>query len=134
MPLEAGRTHLLLADALADGAPDEAVGEARAAAAAFDGLGAARLADAARARLRALGVRASPSGPRSLALLTRRELEVLALLADGLSNKDIAARLYLTRKTVEHHVHNVLVKLDLRNRAEAAAFAVRHGPAESAAT
>jgi len=132
MPLEAGRTHLLLAGALAGEAPDEAVAEARAALAAFDALGAARLADAARARLRALGVRAGPSGPRTLALLTRRELEVLGLLADGMSNKDIADRLYLTRKTVEHHVHNVLVKLDLKNRAEAAAYAVRHHHADSA--
>jgi DNA-binding CsgD family transcriptional regulator len=134
MPLEAGRTHLLLADALAADAPEDAVREARAAVAAFDALGAARLADAARARLRALGVRAGPSGPRSLALLTRRELEVMALLADGLSNRDIAERLYLTRKTVEHHVHNVLVKLDLRNRAEAAAYAARHGAADPATT
>ena len=134
MPLEAGRTHLLLAEALAADAPEEAVREARAAVAAFDGLGAARLADAARARLRALGVRAGPSGPRSLALLTRRELEVLGLLADGMSNKDIADRLYLTRKTVEHHVHNVLVKLNLRNRAEAAAYAARHHPADPATT
>ena len=102
--------------------------------AAFDALGAARLADAARARLRALGVRAGPSGPRSLALLTRRELEVLELLASGMSNRAMAERLYLTRKTVEHHVHNVLVKLELRNRAEAAAFAVRHLERESATT
>ena len=134
MPLEAARTHLLLADALAEEAPEEAVREARAAAAGSDALGAARLADAARARLRSLGVRAGPSGPRSLALLTRRELEVLGLLSDGMSNRDIAERLYLTRKTVEHHVHNVLVKLDLRNRAEAAAYAARHGAADHATT
>ena len=134
MPLEAGRTHLLLAEALSESAPDEAIGEARAAAAAFDALGAARFSDAARARLRTLGVRAAPSGPRSLALLTRRELEILELLAGGMSNREMAERLYLTRKTIEHHVHNVLVKLELRNRAEAAAFAVRHLERESATT
>ena len=65
---------------------------------------------------------------------TSAEKKVLGLLADGMSNRDIAERLYLTRKTVEHHVHNVLVKLDLRNRAEAAAYAARHGAADPATT
>lgn len=132
MPLEAGTAHLLLAETLAPSSTDAAIGEARAAAAAFDALGAARLADAARARLRALGARPGATGRRGMALLTRRELEVLELLGQGLSNRELAARLHLTRKTVEHHVHNVLVKLDLRNRAEAAAYAVRHAGREHA--
>ena len=132
MPLEAGRTHLMLAEALAASRPAEAVAEAQAAFTAFDGLGAARHADAAAALLRALGVRRPRAGPGSLALLTRRELEVLELLASGMSNREMAARLFLTRKTVEHHVHNVLMKLDLRNRAEAAAYAVRHLERDSA--
>ncbi|WP_217915456.1 response regulator transcription factor [Miltoncostaea marina] len=51
---------------------------------------------------------------------------MLQLLGEGCSNRELAERLFLTRKTVEHHVHNVLVKLGLRNRAEAAAYAVRH--------
>ncbi len=57
--------------------------------------------------------------------LTRRELEILALVSQGLSNKQIAARLVISQNTVKNHVRNILEKLRLRSRAEAAAFAVR---------
>jgi DNA-binding NarL/FixJ family response regulator len=57
--------------------------------------------------------------------LTKREAEILQLLATGLSNPEIGDRLYITRKTVETHVGNLLAKLGLRNRAEAAAFVTR---------
>jgi DNA-binding CsgD family transcriptional regulator len=127
LPLEAGRTRLLLARAIAAAEPEAAIAEARGALASLEDLGAARDADAAAAFLRALGVKASrSSGPRGAGLLTKRELEVLGLLGEGLSNPQMAERLFVTRKTVENHVASVLSKLGLSGRAEAAAYAVRH--------
>jgi DNA-binding CsgD family transcriptional regulator len=125
MPLEVGRTRLLLARALADGDSETAIAEARGALACFEELGAARNADAAAALLRSLGVKAARVGGKGVGVLTKRELEVLGLLGEGLSNPEIAGRLFISRKTVEHHVASVLSKLELSGRGEAAAYAVR---------
>jgi len=59
--------------------------------------------------------------------LTQREKEVLQLVASGQSNAEIAARLYIVEGTVKNHLHNILEKLHLQNRVQAAAFAVREG-------
>jgi len=124
LPLELARTHLALASALAADRPEVALAEARAALAGFEQLRAARHVDAAAALLRSLGVRPTTS-MRIDGLLTARESEVLELLAHGLSNLEISERLFISRKTVEHHVANVLAKLGLRSRGEAAAYAAR---------
>jgi len=60
-------------------------------------------------------------------ILTRRESEILQLVANGLSNKEIANELTITEGTVKNHVHNALEKLHLTNRVQAAAYAVRQG-------
>jgi DNA-binding CsgD family transcriptional regulator len=102
---------------------------------AFDELRAvgAKPAEAIVARrLRERGARGLPRGPRATttrnpAGLTARELDVLALVAQGLSNADIAKRLFLSEKTVAHHVSAVLRKLDVRTRGQAGAEAARLG-------
>lgn len=73
-----------------------------------------------------------PRGPQRAtkhnpASLTAREMEVLALIAQGLQNAEIAERLFLSPKTVDHHVSAILRKLDVRTRGEASAKAVRLG-------
>ena len=133
MRYEAARTRALLAEALREVEPDVAVAEARAALVTFEELGAEADADRAAGLLRDLGVKAARAGPRGGAALTKRETQVLGLLGEGLSNPEIAARLHLSRRTVEHHVAHVLTKLGLRGRAEAAAEAVRRLGAGSAA-
>jgi len=122
LPLEEARTRLQLARLLAEAKPDVAIAEARAALAVFDRLGAVPDADAAAALLRSLGARGR-TGPKCVGVLSKREQEVLQLVGLGLSNPEIATRLFISRKTASHHVSNVLAKLGLRNRAEAAAYA-----------
>lgn len=126
MPLEVARTRVALAEAVHGEAPEAAVAEARAALGVFEDLGAGREAEAVAAWLRHVGATAARTGPRGLGLLTKRELQLLALLAEGLSNPEMAERLYISRRTVEHHVASILSKLGLRNRTEAAAYAARH--------
>src|SRR5215216_655999 len=125
LPLDAARAQLELARTLAASAPGAAVREGKLAVATFDRLGALPDADAAAGLLRGLGVAAPRAWPRGATSLTRREDEVLGLLAEGCSNAQIAERLVISTRTAEHHVASILSKLDLRRRSEAAAYAVR---------
>jgi DNA-binding CsgD family transcriptional regulator/tetratricopeptide (TPR) repeat protein len=95
-------------------------------------LGAGPLARMVARRLRERGVRGVARGPRrstaaNAAHLTDRQVDVLRLLADGLRNADIADRLFLSRRTVDHHVSAILRALDVRSRGEAVAAAARLG-------
>lgn len=67
-----------------------------------------------------------PNPPVHLDVLTEREKEILALLGQGLNNKEIAGSLYLTEGTVKNHVSNLIAKLGLRDRTQAALYSVRH--------
>lgn len=129
MPLETARARLALAEALRDSDREVAVHEAGLALAAFDDAGAGGMADKAAALLRALGGPAR-TGPKALGLLSRREREVLTLLAEAMTNAEIADRLFISSKTAEHHVSSILAKLQLRSRGEAAAFALRRSLVE----
>ena len=79
------------------------------------------------ARVAALLAPSSPSSPGPNVGHSERELEVLALLAEGLTNREIGSRLGISEKTVTDHLTNVFTKANLENRAAAVAFAVRHG-------
>jgi DNA-binding NarL/FixJ family response regulator len=123
LPYEAAEARLALAELLAAaGRPARAAEEAARAAGAFAAIGAGRGSERARALL-------APPAParRQAGGLTRREAEILGLVAAGLSNKQIAARLTLSEHTVHRHVANVLLKLGVSSRAAAAAYAAKHG-------
>ncbi|QDH10728.1 LuxR family transcriptional regulator [Nocardioides dongxiaopingii] len=118
MPLDAASARLELARALAPSARETAADEARVARSVFDGLGATASRAAAERLLASL---AAVRAPRGLGALTDREREVLDLVARGLTNARIAQALVITEKTAGHHVSNILAKLGVRNRTEAAA-------------
>ena len=102
--------------------------EQREALAILDNLGAAPAAQSLRRQMRRRGVRRIPRGVRTSTRLnpfglTRRESEILTLLAEGLRNTTIAKRLFVSTKTVEHHISAILTKLHVASRTEAVALA-----------
>jgi DNA-binding NarL/FixJ family response regulator len=124
LPADLAHARLELARVVAADRPAVAIVEAEAAYRTFEELGSRRGVDDAAALLRSLGAPAK-SGPKRNGPLTRREEEVLELVAHGLANAAIAERLFISPKTAEHHVSRILTKLGMRSRAEAAAYVAR---------
>ncbi len=122
--LLAAYVQLDLARALARVDRAQAIAEARRALATYGRVGAHRM-HAAQALLHDLGdaAAARPAAPDAVRALTAREREILNLLAQGLSNPQIAERLVISPKTAEHHVGAILRKLQLGSRSEAAVYA-----------
>jgi DNA-binding NarL/FixJ family response regulator len=119
--LRIGASGFLLKDA-----PSDELARAVRVVAAGDAL----LAPSITRRFIAEAVKRHTNVPRASALLgdlTARELEVLGLVAGGLSNTEIASRLFLAEQTVKTHVSRVFTKLSLRDRAQAVVFAYEHG-------
>src|SRR4029078_1803350 len=121
VPYEAGRVRCLIAQACSRlGDEDNAVLELSASRETFEQLGAAH--DLASARTMLSNMKAQSDGP-----LTEREIEVLRLVASGMTNRGIATRLNISEKTVARHMSNIFKKLDLASRTAATVYAYDHG-------
>lgn len=129
---EAARSRALAGQALAAaGERERALELLREAEAELDACGAARPREEARRELRRLGGRVEPRGPAAdgdgLASLTKREREVADLVTARRTNKQIAAALFLSEKTIESHLRNVFFKLSVSSRVEVAEAIEREG-------
>jgi DNA-binding NarL/FixJ family response regulator len=119
------RTQLVYAERLRRaGRRAEARQQLRPALAAFETLGAAPWAERVRAELRATGEVARSRDPSTLDQLTPQELQVARLVAEGLSNKEVAAQLFLSPRTIDAHLRGVFAKLGLKSRTQLARVAL----------
>jgi ATP/maltotriose-dependent transcriptional regulator MalT len=104
----------------------------RKAIAIVQSIGADAVYEKMKFEMRSAGIKSIPRGIRKTtqsnpALLTDRELDVLQLLGEGLQNKEIAARLFISAKTVDHHISSILYKLEVKSRTKAVHEAARMG-------
>ncbi|MYW03112.1 helix-turn-helix transcriptional regulator, partial [Streptomyces sp. SID3343] len=133
-PMERARTELLYGEWLRRGRrKTQARDRLRTALAEFDRLGARSWADRARSELGAIGGSATPQGPQPsgvLATLTPQELQITRLAAQGLSNRDIAGQLFLSPRTVGHHLYKAYPKLGIASRTELAEIPELAAPAD----
>jgi DNA-binding NarL/FixJ family response regulator len=102
----------------------EAREQLRAALDTFERLGAAPWAERTRSELRASGETARKRDPSTLAQLTPQELQVARFVAQGLSNKEVAAQLFLSPRTIDAHLRNVFAKLGVTSRTQLARLAL----------
>jgi DNA-binding CsgD family transcriptional regulator/tetratricopeptide (TPR) repeat protein len=123
--LQAAFSRQLLGRALAlSGEREQAIAELREAERELDGCGSLRERDAVRRELRKLGARREARGPAAgetgVGSLTKREREIADLVTDRLTNKEIAAELFLSEKTIESHLRNIFFKLGASSRVDVA--------------
>jgi DNA-binding NarL/FixJ family response regulator len=104
----------------------------REAISIMQSIGATAVYEKMKFEMRSAGIKSIPRGIRKTtqsnpALLTDRELDVLQLLGEGLQNKEIASRLFISAKTVDHHISSILYKLEVKSRTKAVHEAARMG-------
>jgi DNA-binding CsgD family transcriptional regulator len=120
-PFERARTQMALGQVLRrQRRRSEARTHLRGAEEVLDRLGAAPWAEHARSELRATGATVRKRDPSTVDQLTPRELQIARLAGNGATNPDIAVKLFLSRRTVEYHLHKVFTKLDVASRVELA--------------
>jgi ATP/maltotriose-dependent transcriptional regulator MalT len=118
-PFDAARTALVYGESLRRRRKRaEARTHLRAACEAFERLGAAPWAESARVELRATGETARKRDPSTVSQLTPQELQIVRLVAEGATNREVAGQLFLSPRTVDYHLHKVFTKLGLSSRAE----------------
>jgi DNA-binding CsgD family transcriptional regulator len=123
-PLQSARTELLYGEWLRrERQRTNARVHLRAALEAFRRLGAVPWAERAEAELRATGESARKRDPSAVEQLTPQELQIAGLVSEGLTNREIAAQLYISPRTIDYHLHKVFTKLGIASRTEL----VRHG-------
>ncbi|MEU1725991.1 LuxR C-terminal-related transcriptional regulator [Nonomuraea sp. NPDC005692] len=120
---ESARTHLLLGSALRrDRRPGAARNHLHTALETFERHGARLWTEQARAELRASGEPVRPAAEATVSQLTAQQAQIARMVAAGATNKEVAEQLFLSRRTVEHHLRNIFSKLGIRSRVELVRF------------
>jgi DNA-binding CsgD family transcriptional regulator len=118
-PFDRARTEIVFGEYLRrDGRRKQARAHLRSALAGFERLGAGAWAERARDELRASGETARKRSPSALDQLTPQELQITRLVAEGATNKEVAARLFLSPRTIDYHLRKIFSKLGISSRAE----------------
>ena len=121
------RTALLYGEALRrERRRVDARAQLAAALDGFERLGAEAWARRARAELRASGATARTRDPSTVSQLTPQELQIAHFVAEGLSNKEVAAQLFLSPRTIDYHLRNVFAKLGITSRTQLAGITLEH--------